>query len=94
MLREIDPQEMDERLAAEILDSEWKERLLTILKLGFMAICNVRGADFSPDDFDPLRYRAPSHRRFGHATQSEEAASPNAAAAIAAMSLGPPTNKR
>ncbi len=41
------------RLAAEALDEEWKERIAVILKLGFTALCRIRGGKHTPDDFEP-----------------------------------------
>lgn len=101
MLGEMEPSQFDEWMAAEALDGNAVDRVIAVLKLGFATLCRAHGMQLNPDHFDVGR-----EIRFGTEQTSEHTleqlpgespqpvASPNQAAALATLTLGPPTNRK
>jgi hypothetical protein len=97
MLAEMEPAEMDERIAAELVDGDPVERIATILKLGFAALCCPCGGTVNPELFDPPRRLTNSSRpgtsRSVAASDREPILSPAQAAAMMHGTLGPPNRR-
>lgn len=92
MLDTLTPAEFGELMAADIVDPDPQERIAEILKLGFAA---TTWAKVKPEDFEPKYELAASDQPEAASSNSEEALSPNQAAAFAAMTFGrPPNNQR
>ncbi len=102
MLAEMEPAEMDERIAAErVYDPDDPlDRLADILIRGFTALSRSWGAKLEPKHFDPRK--DPRQERRGNQPTEGPAptietdanvASPNQAAALAACMLGPPDKR-
>jgi hypothetical protein len=90
MLAQMEPTEMDERVAVEMMDGGDPYAVMTaVLIRGFTALCRAWGADVLPEDFDPRPSdKQPSGRQH---SSTVENASPNKAAAFMAMTMGRPS---
>ena len=84
MLDGLLPGEFDEWLAYREIEPDPLDRLFTILRLGFSAVCNAWGAKVEPQHIDPYM-----ERQTGTAAVQQEA-SPNQAVAMVSMVLGAP----
>ncbi len=76
----ITPLQMAKWQAFREIQHDAQERICEILKRGLCSIANVMGGKFEPDMFEPCSDKY----------QPEPVASPDQAAAIATMALGPP----
>lgn len=74
------PLQMAKWRAFREIQPDIHERMCTILKRGLCAVANAWGGNYQPDDFEPCPDKH----------EPKPVASPNQAAAIATMSLGPP----
>ena len=84
MLDGLLPGEFDEWLAYREIEPDPLDRLFTILRLGFSAVCNAWGAKVEPQHIDPYL-----EMQTGTAAVQQEA-SPNQAVAMVSMVLGAP----
>lgn len=82
MLDELTPRQFDEWIAFRTIEPDIEERIVEILKRGFAALCNVQGAELSPNDFDPVDNEQNQAAR-------EQTVSPAQGAAMFATSFGP-----
>jgi hypothetical protein len=98
MLAEMAPAEMDERIAAEVIEEEKRNRVVEVLKLVGAAIAAASGVKLSPDAFEPDRRRiltaAPSTMPAAHIdSTSDIMVSPDQAVALLSTTMGPPDRK-
>lgn len=91
MLDQMEPEEFDERMAADLISGDPLSRIIEILKLGFGVMCRVKPSLFEPQRVEHELVFGPSEP--GSST-SPQIASPNQAAMLATASLGPPSRRR
>ena len=88
MLAEMEPAEMDERIAAETLDGGDPYAVITaVLIRGFTALCRSWGAEVTPEDFDP-RPRVGEVKSQQEKPAGQIVASPDQTVAFLAATLG------
>ena len=83
MLDGLLPQEFDEWLAYREIEPDPLDRLFTILRLGFSAVCNAWGGKVEPRHIDPYL-----EKQAGTATVQD--VSPDQAVAMVSTVLGAP----
>jgi len=59
MLDGLTPEQFDEWLAYREVEPDPLERLIEILKLGFVAVCASWGMHIRPEDIDPMAANSP-----------------------------------
>lgn len=85
MLDGLDPGEFDEWLAYREIEPDPVDRIITILRLGFVYLCNAWGARTELADIDPYMKSVAGS---GEASGGGEV-SPQQAAAMVAAAFGP-----
>lgn len=85
MLDGLLPGEFDEWLAYREIEPDSQDRLFTILRLGFSAVCNAWGGKVEPKHIDPWL-----EKEAGPTAVQQQEVSPNQAVALVSMVLGAP----
>ena len=83
MLDGLLPHEFDEWLAYREIEPDPLDRLFTILRLGFSAVCNAWGAKVEPKHIDPYL-----DKQTGPAAVQQQEVSPDQAVAMVGVALG------